>query len=170
MDTVCRIVDRFSRWLAYFSGAVIFLIVLLQLSEIISRNLFGVSLSIVWEVTAYMHIAAIFLAAAFTLRSGGHIRVTLFQSLNPRLFEVAGTLVGLLISAFLSFALVSLARQYGISGRTSGTTNNIPLVYPAALVAFGSVMLTLQLILRLYQSLAGRSVEIAHEAVSLAAD
>lgn len=170
MDAICALADRFSRWLAYLSGAVIFAIAALQISEIVSRNLFDVSLSIVWEVAAYMHVAAIFLAGAWTLRSGGHIRVTLFQSLNPKAFEFIGTLIGLLISAFLTYALVSLAWQYGVSGRTSGTTNNILLVYPAGLVAFGSVMLTIQIFLRLCQSVTRRPVEIGQESVSLSAD
>lgn len=170
MNTLLYFSDRLSRFLAYLSGALIFVIAALQISEILSRNLFNTSLSIVWEVAAYLHIAAIFLAAAFTLRSGGHIRVTLFQSLHPRAFEVVGTFVGLAISVFLSYALVKFAWNYGVTGRTSGTTNDIPLVYPAAIVAFGSVMLSIQLALRLCQAMLGRAVEIEDHAVSLSAD
>lgn len=170
MNNLVCISDRLSRFLAYISGTLIFAIAALQISEIVSRNFFDTSLSIVWEVAAYMHIAAIFLAAAFTLRTGGHIRVTLFQSLHPRLFEIVGTLVGLVISAFLSYALVKFAWNYGVSGRTSGTTNDIPLVYPAAAVAFGAVILSVQLALRLCLALQGRPVELEDHVESLSAD
>lgn len=170
MDTLSRMADRFSRGLGYLAGLLIFIIAALQISEILSRNLLNTSLSIVWEIAAYLHIVAIFLAAAFTLRSGGHIRVTLLQSANPRRFELISTFAGLAISVFLSYALVSLAWRYGVSGRTSGTTNDIPLVYPASLVAFGSVLLSIQLALRLFQAATGRPVELDERVAVLTTD
>lgn len=163
-----RATDAVSRWLAYLSGGAIFLIAAMQVLEIASRNLLDTSLSIVWEVGPYLHVAAIFLAAAYTLRSGGHIRVTLAQRLHPRAFEILATLIGVAISVFLTMALVKFAWNYGVTGRTSGTTNNIALVWPAAAMAFGATMLSLQLVLRLALALLGRPVEIAppHESVS----
>ncbi|MDS1138384.1 TRAP transporter small permease [Nitratireductor indicus] len=154
-QAVNSLVDRFSRMLAYLSGGAILLIAIMQMAEIVLRNGAGISLPFVWEYASYLHVSAIFLGAAFTLRTDGHIRVTLIRGLNPRLFEILATVVGLAISAYLTKALFGLAWGYGITGRTSGTINNVPLVIPAIFVSAGAAMLTLQLALRLVQALIG---------------
>lgn len=161
---ISNAVDGVSRILAYLSGAAILAIAVMQVAEIVLRNAAGISLRFVWEYASYLHIAAIFLGAAFTLRTGGHIRVTLARSLNPRAFEVIATLVGLAISSFLTMSLLQMAWSYAATGRTSGTINDVPLVYPASFVAFGAAMLTLQLILRLVHVCIGREPELSwHE-------
>ncbi|PTW60213.1 TRAP-type C4-dicarboxylate transport system permease small subunit [Breoghania corrubedonensis] len=154
------LVDRLSRALAFLSGAVIFGIALLVASEIFLRNIVGVSLSFVWEVSVYLHMCAIFLGAAWTLRTGGHIRVTLLRAVMPRLFEWFATLIGLVISAYVTNALTLLAWGYYATGRTSGSTTDVPLVYPAAFIAFGSLLLTVQIALRLVHLAMGRPVEL----------
>jgi len=169
LRTLTRLADAASATLGYLAGGLLAAIVVIQIAEILARNLLGVSLPFTWEVAAYFHICAIFLAAAFTLRSGGHVRVSLLQSAMPRAFELLSTTVGLAISAYLSLALVRFAVNYGVTGRTSGTVNDVALVYPAGVVAFGACMLTLQLLLRLAQALARLPVE-TEQAASLSAE
>ncbi|WP_417280917.1 TRAP transporter small permease [Celeribacter sp.] len=152
--------DAVSRVLAWISGGLIFLIAFLQLFEILLRNVANISLSFVWEFAAYMHIAAIFLGLSMTLRTGGHIQVTLLATVMPRVFQLMSTLGGLLFSGYLSFALIQLAWNWGATGRTSGTVDDIPLVIPISFVAFGAVMLTVQLCLRLFHILLGTPTEI----------
>ncbi len=161
-DRVSLIADQFSRLLAYIAGMAILSIALMQLLELLLRNAFNYSLPFVWEYAAYLHMGVIFLAAAYTLRTGGHIRVTLFQRIHPRGFECVATSVALIVSAFMTMAMIGLAWRYGTNGRTSGTVNDVALVIPGSFMAFGSVMLTLQLIIRLINSLIGRPVEIKH--------
>ncbi|EHA14896.1 TRAP transporter small permease [Halomonas sp. HAL1] len=162
---IFKYTDFLALVLAYLSGFTILCIALLQLLEIIIRNTVGYSLPFVWEYAAYMHICAVFLAAAYTLRTGGHIQVTLLKSINPRIFEGVATFIGLLISLFLSWSLVSLAYGYGETGRTSSTINAVPLVYPAAIVAFGALMLSLQLILRLVKVVLDHPAELSIDTV-----
>ncbi|WP_319773755.1 TRAP transporter small permease subunit [Breoghania sp.] len=154
------LIDRFSRALAVLSGFAIFLMAGLVVSEIVLRNLFSVSLTFVWEVSVYLHMAAIFLGSAWTLRTGGHIRVTLLQSVFPRAFEWFATLIGLAISTYMTNALVLLAWSYWRTGRTSGSTTDIALIYPAGFMAFGAVLLTVQIALRLVHLALGREPEI----------
>lgn len=148
-QSIYRAVDALSRAMAYVAGFVILIIALMQVVEIALRNLVGISLTFVWEYAAYMHIAAIFLGLAFTLRTGGHIQVTLLAGAFPRLFDWLSSTVGLIISGYLSFAMIRLCYNWGSTGRTSGTVDNLPLVYPVIFVAFGASMLTLQLVFRL---------------------
>lgn len=144
-----RAVDALSHAMAHVSGFAILIIALMQVVEIVLRNFAGISLTFVWEYAAYMHIAAIFMGLAFTLRTGGHIQVTLLAGIVPRLFGWLSTTVGLAISGYLSFAMIRLCYSWGSTGRTSGTVDNLPLVWPMVFVAFGASMLTLQLVLRL---------------------
>lgn len=159
--------DKLALVLAYISGFTILCIALLQLLEIIVRNTLGYSLPFVWEYAAYMHMSAVFLGAAFTLRTGGHIQVTLLKNLNPRIFECVATFIGLLISLFLSWSLVSLAVGYADTGRTSSTVNAVQLVYPASIVAFGACMLSFQLFLRLVKVVLGQPAEITIDTISI---
>ncbi|WP_412509684.1 TRAP transporter small permease [Roseovarius sp. SYSU LYC5161] len=160
MQRLLSLIDWISQALAVLSGLMIAVIALLVSTEIMLRNLFGHSLSFVWEVSVYFQMCAIFLASAWTLRTGGHIRVTLVQTAMPRAFEWLATLVGLAISAVLSNALVQLAWRYGTSGRSSGSTSDIALVYPAAAMAVGAVLLTIQIALRLLRLGLGMAPEL----------
>lgn len=155
-----RAVDRLSYAMAVIAGFAILAIAVMQVTEIVARNLFNISLTFVWEYAAYMHIAAIFFGLSFTLRSGGHIQVTLLAKVAPRLFHLLSTMLGLAISGFLSLALVQLCHNWAVTGRSSGTVDDLPLAYPMAFVAFGAVMLTLQLALRLVHLLMGTPVEL----------
>lgn len=160
MDRLLSFIDRVSQALAVFSGLLIAGIALLVSTEIVLRNVFGHSLAFVWEVSVYFQMSAVFLASAWTLRTGGHIRVTLLTTVIPRAFEWLATLVGLTISAVLSNAMVQLAWRYGTSGRTSGSTSDIALVYPASAMAAGAVLLTLQIALRLLRLGLGMAPEL----------
>lgn len=162
--TLYRAADSISRVMAWIAGGLIFLIAFLQVIEIILRNTFDISLSFVWEYAAYMHIAAVFLGLSMTLRTGGHIQVTLLSSVAPRLFQIVSTVGGLAISGFLSMALIRLAWTWGSTGRTSGTVDDVPLVIPMAFVAFGAAMLTVQLVLRLIHILLGTQPELVWSA------
>ena len=167
-QAVNSLVDRFSRMLAYLSGGAILLIAIMQMAEIVLRNAAGISLPFVWEYASYLHVSAIFLGAAFTLRTDGHIRVTLIRGLNPRLFEILATAIGLAISAYLTKALFGMAWGYGATGRTSGTINNVPLVIPAIFVSAGAAMLTVQLALRLVQAAIGSPLVVPWKETSRA--
>ena len=158
---IYRSVDTLSQAMAYVAGFSILIIALMQVVEIALRSIAGISLTFVWEYAAYTHIAAIFMGLAFTLRTGGHIQVTLLSGVVPRLFGWLSTTVGLVISGYLSFAMIRLCYNWGSTGRTSGTVDNLPLVWPMAFVCFGASMLTLQLVLRLVHLCMGTPPQLA---------
>ena len=58
-------------------------VLVMILSEIAARSLFNISISFAWEYSAYAMGVAMFGGAAFTLRTGGHIRVSLLGSRLP---------------------------------------------------------------------------------------
>ena len=156
-------VDNISKWGAILAALMVAAIAVLILAEISARSLFNYSLSFAWEYSAYCMAMAIFCGAAYTLRTGGHIRVSLLSSsLSPKLawgVDLLATILGCGIAAFLAQALVRLAWRSFISGSTSATISATPLVIPQAIIALGALFLTMQLLLRIIRLLTGAPTE-----------
>ena len=156
-------IDTLSRGCGYVAAALVLGIAGLILGEIFCRAALNVSLSFAWEYAAYFFAVSIFLGAAFALRTGGHVRVMLLsQSIPPRLaywLDVAATVAGTLIAGVLAWALTAFAAKSWVSGSTSATIDETPLVYPQAAMALGAALLTLQLVARSLRLLAGEPPE-----------
>ena len=86
------------------------------------------------ETIIYGHAALFMLAAAWTLREGGHVRVDIFYAdAGPRrraLIDLGGALLLLLpfMLVLLWFALPYVARSWAIL-ETSRETSGLPWVY-----------------------------------------
>ena len=156
-------IDTLSRACGYVAAALVLGIAALILAEIFCRTALNVSLSFAWEYAAYCFAIAIFLGAAFALRTGGHVRVMLLsQSVPHRMahwLDVAATVVGTMIAGFLAWALTAFAARSWMSGSTSPTIDETPLVYPQAAMAFGAALLTLQLVARALRLVVGEPPE-----------
>jgi TRAP-type C4-dicarboxylate transport system permease small subunit len=155
-----KTIDRMSYALSLLSGLAICGIVVLIVTEILLRKFAGISLHFIWEYSVFIHLCAVFLGAGWTLRTGGHIRVTLLRAVIPCAFEWISALIGLAIALFLTGAMTQLALGYLQSGRTTGTSTDTPLFIPAGFIVFGSVVLTLQIALRLFALFTGQSPEL----------
>src|ERR1700752_2765387 len=68
-------IDELSMWGAWASAFCIAAILGLIVAEVLSRNLFNVSLYFAWEFSAYLMGAAFLLGAGYSLRAGAQIRV-----------------------------------------------------------------------------------------------
>ena len=130
----------------------------LILTEIFCRTVLNISLSFAWEYSAYFLAVSIFLAAAFTLRTGGHVRVMLLsQNVPPRTahwLDLLATVAGAVIAGWLAWSLAAFAWRSWATGSTSATIDETPLVYPQGAMAFGAVLLALQLVARTIRLLA----------------
>ena len=79
--------DRVDRLNAVIGRAVAWLVlavVLLQFVLVVARYLFGLGSIWLTETVIYAHAALFMLAAAWTLRAGGHVRVDIFYAKPPR--------------------------------------------------------------------------------------
>lgn len=74
--------------------------------------------------------------------------------------ELFATVLGLLTAAVVAWGLTELAIDSGLKWRTSSTINEVPLVYPQGAIAFGAVLLVLQIALRLVRLLLGRPPDV----------
>lgn len=163
MRRVLTLIDDIGRYSAYFAAMLVVGIAVLILAEIFSRNVLNISLSFAFEYSAYFMATAIFAAAAFTMRTGGHVRVSILSSAVPpavaKAVDVIATLIGTVVAVALAYALITFAWKSGITGRTSPTIDETPLVIPQGIIAFGTLMLALQMIARLIRMCLGEPAE-----------
>ena len=160
--------DRVTRALHALAAACMIGMCLLTLSEITARSLFDRSLSFVWETGSYLLGASWFLAAPYTLRTDGHVRVSLInQQLGERgsrILDFLATAAGIVITVVLFVSLSQLTFDSIKYGRTSFTPMQTPLFIPQAVLAVGMFFMTLQMIMRLFLLMTGLQPDIPLEA------
>ena len=129
--------DRVDRLNAVIGRAVAWLalaVVLLQFVLVVARYLFGLGSIWLTETVIYAHAALFMLAAAWTLRAGGHVRVDIFygeaSARTKALIELIGAVLFLLpfmiVLAWLSIPYA--ARSWAILEH-SQETSGLPLVF-----------------------------------------
>ena len=129
-DRIDRLTTGIGRTVAWLALAV----VLLQFALVVARYLFGLGSIWLTEAVIYGHATLFMLAAAWTLRAGGHVRVDVFYAeASPRTRAIIDLLGALLL--LLPFAIVLIwlslpyaARSWDILER-SQESSGLPLVY-----------------------------------------
>ncbi|MCU1340298.1 MAG: C4-dicarboxylate transporter permease [Bryobacterales bacterium] len=161
-------IDRIAKLDGWLGALCLVLLCLLMISGIVVRTLSTVvswlprDIPVAWEYSSYLMAVTFAFGAALTLRAGGHIRVRLLLSnASPRLellLECISAAVGLAFATFFSIAMAHFAyRSFVIDERSLASST--PLWIPQAFVAFGVVLLALQLLARLVQLCIGEPVE-----------
>ena len=127
IDAINAAIGRGVAWLCL-------LVVVVQFTVVVMRYVFGVGSIWLTETIIYGHAALFMLAAAWTLRDGGHVRVDIFYAgAGPRrraLIDLCGALLLLLpfMLALLWFALPYVSRSWAIL-EGSRETSGLPWVY-----------------------------------------
>ena len=153
MGYLKRISDKISRasLIAAYVTAVMFgMLVILVMAEIIRRAVFGSSFLWTFELSSWLLVGIAFMGLAYTLKTGGHVRVTLVSSrLAPRaqnLVEIVLSGIGLAFTAYLA--------TYILRGTLSTYTMNVrglsvlePPIFVIWVVAFiGLCIFSLQFV------------------------
>ncbi len=167
VSRLLELTDRVADIVGVLSAFLLAGIAVLVLSEICARAIFNYSLSFAWEYRAFFMAVAIFCGAAYTLRTGGHVRVSLLSSsVPPKVawwIDVVATLCGIAIAGFIAYAFLQFTYFSFNNGSVSATTSRTPLVIPQAGIAFGLVLLWIQLLVRLVRLFLGHAPERAME-------
>ncbi len=127
IDRVAAGVGRAAMWLALF-------IVVVQFAVVLMRYVLGTGLVWLTESISYAHAALFLLVAAWTLQTGGHVRVDIFYAqASPRrkaMVDLAGALL-LLLPFGLTIFILSLpyvARSWAVLER-SREASGLPAVF-----------------------------------------
>jgi TRAP-type mannitol/chloroaromatic compound transport system permease small subunit len=127
-------IDRLNGAIGRTVAWLCLLVVLVQFTVVVMRYAFGLGSIWLTETIIYGHATLFMLAAAWTLREGGHVRVDIFYAdAGPRrraLTDLCGALFLLLpfMLVLLYFALPYVARSWAIL-ETSRETSGLPWVY-----------------------------------------
>lgn len=154
--------------------AAICLVVILQVGanvvDVVAGWIFGHSFGLMVpsyaEFAGFFLAAASFLALAYTLRCGAHIRVSMvIQNLTAgqrQVIEVWCTAIGVLLSGYFSIYTIGLIVESYEFGDLSPGMVPIPLWIPQVPMAVGLVVLTIALIDELVEAVAGREPSYVH--------
>jgi len=146
-------------------ATLVFAQVCLNLADKLSAALVGhgVGLTIpsYADFTGFFLAASTFLGLAYTLRAGGHIRVSLLTGHLPararRATETAVTAIALGMAGFATWYMGDLVRESLEFGDRSSGMVSVPLWLPQAPVALGLGILSLALLDALIALLRGRA-------------
>ncbi len=143
IDRVTTAVGRTVAWLAL-------VIVVLQFALVVARYWFGLGSIWLTEAVIYGHATLLMLAAAWTLKAGGHVRVDIFYAdASPRTqakVDLAGAVLLLLpfTLTLLWLAMPYVGRSWAVFER-SQESSGLPLVFALkTLIPLFAVLLALQ--------------------------
>jgi TRAP-type mannitol/chloroaromatic compound transport system permease small subunit len=127
-------IDRLISGIGRVAAWLILLVVLLQFTLVVARYLFGLGSIWLSETVIYAHAAVFMLAAAWTLRAEGHVRVDVFYAdASPRtraFIDLVGAILLLLpfMLVLLWLSVPYVARSWAILEH-SQEASGLPLVY-----------------------------------------
>lgn len=150
LDVLANYIDRFTTAIGRTVAWLALVIVVLQFALVVARYLFGLGSIWMTEAVIYGHATLLMLAAAWTLRAGGHVRVDVFYAdALPRTrakVDLAGSLL-LLLPFALTLTWLSLpyaARSWAVLER-SQESSGLPLVFALkTLIPLFAVLIALQ--------------------------
>lgn len=126
--------DRASEWLGRSLSWLVLAMMLIQFLIVVLRYVFNFNSIAMQESVMYMHAVVFMLAAAWTLKHDGHVRVDIFyRAMTPKrkaLVDLCGTLF--LLLPVMIFVLLSSTKYVGNSWRIlegSPDSGGIPGVF-----------------------------------------
>ncbi|RDV03441.1 TRAP transporter small permease subunit [Undibacter mobilis] len=168
MNRIADTIDGLSAFIGRSVAWLALVIVLLQFALVVARYLFGIGSIWVTESVVYGHAALFLLASAWTLRSGGHVRVDVFYAdASPRARAFIDLLGALLLLMPFALALLWLSlpfamRSWAILER-SQEASGLPLVFVLkTLIPVFAAMLALQGFAQAIRSIAVLRTAIPH--------
>jgi TRAP-type C4-dicarboxylate transport system permease small subunit len=161
VHAVRRGVNLLSKVTETVAALLLWMIFIVLLGELLSRNLLSRSLAGSWELAAFMMAAMFFLGLAPALLAGSHVRVTMLSHLLvgrvAKIVEASILTVALVVSSYAATALVNLALRSFQRGSLSWELS-VPLVLPQAFVALGMALLAFTFAAKLFLLLFDDSV------------
>jgi TRAP-type C4-dicarboxylate transport system permease small subunit len=152
-------------WLYKLSGALaavlLVCIALLIIAQIVARFV-GLIVPDANEIAGYCMAGSTFLSLAYTLRAGGHIRVTMIINHLPkaysRLLEIFTLAAASLLTSYFAYYLTLMVWQTYLYGEVSQGHIPMPLWIPQSSLAIGMTILCLAFIEEFIHALQGKEL------------
>lgn len=148
MDKLIRIIDRAGAMGGMCSAVCILLMTALILVETSVRVTMGSSIFIAEEYSAYLMANFVMLGLAYTLKQGGHIKVTLLYSRSGersrRLLRFLACLLGVFMFGALTWQLFLMALDNWEFKQQSMNITKTLIYIPQTGLVVGGFLMTLQ--------------------------
>ncbi|UCD33361.1 MAG: TRAP transporter small permease [Desulfobacterales bacterium] len=149
MNSIIRITESISDWVARISAVTLGLMTILILVEIFLWNVFEKTTLIADEYCAYGLAAIIFLGAGYCLKEKGHIRITLVLGFLPdkvaQIITFLSSGITTIFMGYLWWYLFKMVKSTYRYSSTSGTLTNTPLWIPQTIMLIGAACFLIQL-------------------------
>ena len=150
MTALADRLDRLVSGIGRVAAWLVLVVVLLQFALVVARYLFGLGSIWLSETVIYAHAAVFMLAAAWTLRAEGHVRVDIFyaeaSTRTKALIDLAGAILLLMpfMLVLLWLSVPYAARSWAILEH-SQEASGLPLVFVLrTLIPVFAVLMALQ--------------------------
>lgn len=155
-------------------GIFLTLSVMLIVTEIAGRNLFGVSMVGADEIASFAVIWSIFFTASIAVKRNLHVRIDIIFNVVPapvgRWLDIFGTLMSFLFAAFLMYSGAMLAYESWFFGEMTMTMLRLPLWIPQLILPIGGFLLSLRLLQRVIHLLRVSPEQLKLESANLPID
>lgn len=163
-----RLLGLLGKFGYYLSTLLIVMISVFITIEIIYRNVTGMSIAYVTELSGYLLAGIVFLGLGYIYRQDGHVRMSLLLDAMPRklsrlFYWVTDFIVGLYAAVQLWQLSKLTFESYTMNWRSSSTLE-IPLYYPQLLMTIGAFICVVEI---LYTALDRKNTFLATEGGSL---
>ncbi len=146
-------INTLSKFGAYLSAVLLSIMVMLIFVNIIGRALFGTSILITDEYSAYLFVGVVMSALAFTLKEGAHIKINVLTNLigkrPARFLTIASTFMALCISLFMFYFSAVMVYQSLTLDIRADTVSETKLFIPQIFILLGFLLLSFELFSRL---------------------
>jgi TRAP-type C4-dicarboxylate transport system permease small subunit len=147
MKTIINAIDRISGFGGWTAGIMMVIALVIGLSEIVTRSVFGKTLYIADEYSGYLMAMLTFFGLAYTLRERGHIRMFLPHFLKGRrrvIFNMVCMLIGLVFCIGLVWFTGEFFWDSVVNQTQSMQITETYMAIPQAFLPVGSFFLLLQ--------------------------
>jgi TRAP-type C4-dicarboxylate transport system permease small subunit len=145
---LAAVLDALSTAAAAVAAAATLLLTLMVTSGVVARRVFNTPFLFVEELSGYVVLGIVFLGLAYTLRTGGHIRVDI---VHDRLvgrartaLQAACLTLALVWAGFVVAGTARLVHEYYTQSVLSFAYTQTPLWIPGSLMVVGALLLALQ--------------------------
>jgi len=148
-SAIGRLAERISNIAGVLAGVCVVLILLIVCSEVVLRQ-FKRSMLVTDEIAGYFNAALVYLGLAYTLRSGGFIRVELVYDALPHALRqlarwVFTGIAAVFVAITLYFATVHVMYAFN-QGTRAVSVLDTPEWLPQSVMIIGLAVLLLQLV------------------------
>ena len=147
MERLARTIDGLSEQTGRIVAWLALVLVVLQFGLVVLRYVFGINDRASEELLLYLHGTLFLLAAAFTLKHQGHVRIDLsYRDASARTqawIDLAGTIFFLLpICALIGWAAWPFVENAWVSKEGSIETSGLPFkyIYKSVILVFVAMM------------------------------